>query len=161
MRGRFRAAAGPQQPTAQPSKSLAFAIRKCRYASSWRSSVPAVSSISISRNSSESKISPHSRHSTNSVSSCRETIRTLGCLQAVAIVLGTSCTSAIQVGYGLPGPLPPAVPGHGGEGQLPPRRGNSATWAAWWSPGLKGAGFRGTPIWNCDKCSIRQIVTVF
>src|SRR5208283_3059149 len=57
------------------------------YESSWRSSVPAVSSISISRNSSESKISPHSRHSTNSVSSCRETIRTLGCLQALAIVL--------------------------------------------------------------------------
>src|ERR1039458_6036306 len=52
------------------------------------SSVPTESSISISRNSSESKTSPQSRHSTNSVSSCRETIRTLGCLQAVAIALG-------------------------------------------------------------------------
>ena len=41
----------------------------------------------MSRNSSESKISPHSRHSTNSVSSCRETTRTLGCLHAVAIDL--------------------------------------------------------------------------
>jgi len=56
--------------------------------SSAASSVSAVSSISISRNSSESKTSPHSRHSTYSVSSCRETIRTLGCLQAVAIGRG-------------------------------------------------------------------------
>ena len=39
----------------------------------------------MSWNSSESKTSPHSRHSTNSASSCRETIRTLGCLQTVAI----------------------------------------------------------------------------
>src|ERR1035438_3224188 len=48
----------------------------------------AVSSISMSRNSSESKTSPQSWHSTYSVSSCRETTRTLGCLQAVAIGLG-------------------------------------------------------------------------
>src|SRR5580704_17195591 len=41
----------------------------------------------MSWNSSASKTSPHSRHSTYSVSSCRETIRTLGCLQAVAMVL--------------------------------------------------------------------------
>src|SRR5215469_14807379 len=40
----------------------------------------------MSWNSSESKTSPHSRHSTNSASSCRETTRTLGCLQTVAIV---------------------------------------------------------------------------
>src|SRR5271157_220572 len=45
----------------------------------------AFSSISMSRNSSESKTSPQSWHSTYSVSSCRETMRTLGCLQAVAI----------------------------------------------------------------------------
>ena len=45
----------------------------------------AFSSISISRNSSESKTSPQSWHSTYSVSSCRETTRTLGCLQTVAI----------------------------------------------------------------------------
>src|ERR1700688_4831607 len=43
------------------------------------------SSISMSRNSSESKTSPHSMHSTYSTSSWRETIRTLGCLQGVAI----------------------------------------------------------------------------
>jgi cardiolipin synthase len=49
------------------------------------SSGSTVSSISMSRNSSESKTSPHSRHSTYSVSSSRETIRTLGCLQTVAI----------------------------------------------------------------------------
>src|SRR5271163_3707403 len=48
----------------------------------------------MSRNSSESKTSPHSRHSTNSVSSCRETIRTLGCLQMVAISYGR-CRSGL------------------------------------------------------------------
>src|SRR5271157_3752404 len=53
-----------------------------------RGSGSAVSSISMSRNSSESKTSPQSWHSTNSVSSCRETMRTLGCLQAVAIGRG-------------------------------------------------------------------------
>ena len=86
-----------------------------------RSSVPAVSSISISRNSSESKISPHSRHSTNSLSSCRETIRTLGCLQAVAIVLGGSCTSAIQIGCALSCPRrcrPDGVSGPSGTANL-------------------------------------------
>src|SRR5208337_745921 len=56
--------------------------------SSRRGSGSAVSSISMSRNSSESKTSPQSWHSTNSVSSCRETMRTLGCLQAVAIGRG-------------------------------------------------------------------------
>jgi hypothetical protein len=40
----------------------------------------------MSLNSSESKTSPHSRHSTNSMSSCRETMRTRGCLQTVAMV---------------------------------------------------------------------------
>src|SRR5690348_14268954 len=37
----------------------------------------------MSRNSSESKTSPHSWHSTNSVSSSRATTRTFGCLQRV------------------------------------------------------------------------------
>ena len=55
------------------------------YSLSVASSLSAFSSIAISLNSSESNTSPHSRHSTYSVSSCRETIRTLGCLQAVAI----------------------------------------------------------------------------
>ena len=50
------------------------------------SCAPTVCSISISRNSSESKTSPQSRHSTNSISSCRETIRTRGCLHTIAIV---------------------------------------------------------------------------
>ena len=45
-----------------------------------------VSSISMSLNSSESKTSPHSRHSTNSASSWRDTMRTRGCLQTVAMV---------------------------------------------------------------------------
>ena len=57
------------------------------HSSSVSSSFAADSSMAISLNSSESKTSPHSRHSTYSVSSWRETIRTLGCLQAVTIVL--------------------------------------------------------------------------
>jgi hypothetical protein len=81
------------------------------------------------------------------VSSCRETIRTLGCLQAVAIVLGTSCTSAIQVGCALTGPGPPAGPqyggGHGGQGQLLPQRPSCLTGAACWRPGRSGLGPEG------------------
>ena len=79
--------------------------------SSCRSSVPTVSSISISRNSSESKTSPHSRHSTYSVSSCRETIRTLGCLQAVAIVLRCrSSSSQFRSSLSRSGWVKPALP---------------------------------------------------
>src|SRR6185503_16974991 len=40
----------------------------------------------MSRNSSESKTSPHSWHSTNSVSSSRATTRTFGCLQRVSML---------------------------------------------------------------------------
>jgi hypothetical protein len=68
-----------------PCRRLNPASPAGSYKSSETSSVSALSSISMSRNSSESKTSPHSRHSTYSVSSCRETIRTLGCLQMVAI----------------------------------------------------------------------------
>lgn len=84
MRGLCRGAVARRRTDLPLNKAL---LAPGDYASSETSSVSAVSSISMSLNSSESKTSPHSRHSTNSVSSCRETIRTFGCLQAVAIVL--------------------------------------------------------------------------
>ena len=67
-----------------------------RQTSSMLGSVSASASSSMSRNSSESKTSPQSRHSTYSVSSCRETTRTLGCLQAVAIARGGGKTSPLS-----------------------------------------------------------------
>ena len=87
-----RPRAATHRPRHKTFRSRSIDVKALRlYSSSARSFfVSAVSSISMSRNSSESKTSPHSRHSTNSVSSCRETIRTLGCLQAVAIARGFS-----------------------------------------------------------------------
>jgi hypothetical protein len=70
-----------------PTRRVKIRLRFQESASA--ASASTVSSIAISRNSSESKTSPHSRHSTNSVSSCRDTTRTLGCLQTVAIVPNT------------------------------------------------------------------------
>src|SRR5580692_2099947 len=87
--GRFQGAVALRRPTDWAQSKLAADYGLLRFpgssTSSATSAVSAFSSISISRNSSESKTSPHSRHSTYSVSSCRETIRTLGCLQMVAI----------------------------------------------------------------------------
>lgn len=56
--------------------------------SGYSSSGVLFSSIAISRNSLDSKTSPHSLHSTYSVSSSRETISTCGCLHFSRRTLG-------------------------------------------------------------------------
>src|SRR5580700_2531796 len=67
-----------------------------------------VSSIIMSLNSLDSKISPHSRHSTNSASSSRATICTRGCLHSFMVLLFSGgCDGGIEVinpgGHGRPG----------------------------------------------------------
>ena len=78
------------------------------------SSSSLVSSIFMSLNSLDSKISPHSRHSTNSASSSRDTICTRGCLHAGMLLLFSgTCGGGIRViNPGLfPGPSGPRMSG--------------------------------------------------
>jgi hypothetical protein len=72
------------------------------------------------------------------VSSCRETIRTLGCLQAVAIVLG-------------------GVMHFTNPDWMRPFRFRAACWIL----NIEGPGLRVQPLRNCDTCSFRQIVAFF
>src|SRR5580658_7022337 len=67
-----------------------------------------VSSIIMSLNSLDSKISPHSMHSTNSASSSRATICTRGCLHSFMVLLFSGgCDGGIEVinpdDHGRPG----------------------------------------------------------
>ena len=65
-----------------------------------------VSSITMSLNSLDSKISPHSLHSTNSESSSRATIWTRGCLHGAILLFfsgsGDGEDGVINPGFGFP-----------------------------------------------------------
>jgi hypothetical protein len=54
---------------------------------------------------------------------------------------------------------PPSSPWRGGPISTPAEK--SASWGRLLEPRLEGCRLGGTPIWNCDRCSIRQIVAVF
>src|SRR3954465_15038238 len=72
-----------------------------------------VSSIIMSLNSLDSKISPHSLHSTYSESSSRDTICTRGCLH------GCAGGFAVADGGGMGVINPVYAPGPGGQGKSP------------------------------------------
>ena len=158
MRGWFRAAAELRRPMAQPSKSRASAEGKCRYESSWRSSVPAVSSISISRNSSESKISPGTRQTRCLRAGKRSGLWDV--CRRLPSFSGLRAPQRSRLDAPFPAPCrPPSSPWRGGPISTPAEK--SASWDRLPEPRLEGCRLGGTPIWNCDRCSIRQIVAVF